>query len=284
MPNKSSATAKKIDLGRDLSLRYLNAGSGPPLVLLHTIRTELAYFQSALPYLTPNFTVYAIDLPGHGSSRIDRSASYTEPYFRDAIRRFIERLDLKDVTLCGESIGGVLALTVASEIPGRIRAVIASNPYDYDRYYGDGVRRGNLLANIIIGSFQIPLVGAIVAALENPLVLGPILRGGLVDKRKLPLSLLLSFDQTGRRWGFRNVERRTFAGWRSWSAARTLYVDVRVPVTLIYGERDWSSPAERQANADTIPGVRMFKLEKTGHFSWLERPEDMARLVMTAGE
>lgn len=284
MKDMDLASTATIDIAPDLSLRYLKVGSGPLLVLPHTIRTELAYFGSAIPQLTPHFTVYALDLPGHGRSDIERGANYTEPYFRNAVRRFIEQLDLSDVTLAGDSIGGVLALTVASEIPSRVRAVVASNPYDYDRFYGDGVRRGNLLANIVIGSFQIPIAGAIVATLENPLILGPILRGGLVDKRKLRLGLLMTFDWAGHRWGFREVERKTFAGWRSWSAARELYPSVRAPVVLVYGERDWSTDAERQRNANEIPGVRLITLPNSGHFTWLERPEALASIVKSLSD
>ena len=41
--------------------------------------------------------------------------------------------------MVGESIGAVVALTVASEIPERIKAVFAFNPYDYEMRYGDGI-------------------------------------------------------------------------------------------------------------------------------------------------
>src|SRR5688572_20836068 len=90
----------KIDHKR--TLRYLKAGSGEPLVLLHTIRTQLDYFEQVIPALSRHFTVYAIDLPGHGYSSIDKSAEYDEPYFRSAIASFIEKLNLENVTLAGE--------------------------------------------------------------------------------------------------------------------------------------------------------------------------------------
>jgi len=84
---------------------------------------------------------------------------------------FIEKLDLKEVILVGESIGAVLAMTVAGTIPERISKVVASNTYDYDTRYGDGVRRGNFFANFIIGIYAIPILGTIFAALENWLFL-----------------------------------------------------------------------------------------------------------------
>lgn len=181
-----------------LSLRYAKWGQGPPLVLLHTIRTQLEYFRRLAPLLAEKFTVYAVDLPGHGHSPIDRSAQYDEPYMRKGVVGFLEALDLREVTIVGESIGAVLALTVAAEVPDRVRAVYALNPYDYETRYGDGIRRGNWFANIIIGSLQIPVFGAMGAALENRLVLGKIMAGGYADPRKLPADLLAKFDETGR--------------------------------------------------------------------------------------
>jgi pimeloyl-ACP methyl ester carboxylesterase len=56
----------EIDLGVNNKLRYLKAGVGKPLVLMHTIRTQLEYFQAVIPELAKHYTVYAVDLPGHG--------------------------------------------------------------------------------------------------------------------------------------------------------------------------------------------------------------------------
>ena len=56
-----------------LGLRYQMSGNGPPLVLLHTIRTQLEYFRALAPLLSEKYTVYAVDLAGHGHSPIDRS-------------------------------------------------------------------------------------------------------------------------------------------------------------------------------------------------------------------
>lgn len=170
-----------LKISDTLSVRFQKIGSGPPLLLIHTIRTQLEYFRSLAPLLAGSHTVYAIDLPGHGHSPIDPSASFDEPYFRRAVIRFIEELDLSAVTIVGESIGGALALTVAASLPQRVKRVYAINPYDYETRYGDGIRRGNWLANFIIGSLQIPLLGAVNASLENKIILGKIMGGGYHD-------------------------------------------------------------------------------------------------------
>jgi pimeloyl-ACP methyl ester carboxylesterase len=61
-----------VRISDKLSLRYEMSGNGPPLVVLHTIYTQLEYFRALAPLLAEKFTVYAVDLPGHGRSPIDR--------------------------------------------------------------------------------------------------------------------------------------------------------------------------------------------------------------------
>ena len=48
-------------------LRYYTAGVGPPLVLIHTVRTQLDYFQRVIPLLWGHYTVYALDARGDPS-------------------------------------------------------------------------------------------------------------------------------------------------------------------------------------------------------------------------
>jgi len=194
---------------------------------------------------------------------------------------FLRALDLREVTIVGESIGAVLALSVAAEVPDRIRAVYALNPYDYEMRYGDGIRRGNWFANMIIGSLQIPVFGAIGASLANRWVLGKIMGGGYADPHKLPADLLAEFDKTGHRPNYHYVERKVLSGWRSWGRARELYTGVRAPVTLIYGDKDWSRLPERGRTQAALKNARLFTLHNTGHFSAIESPREVASIILS---
>ena len=269
-----------LKISDKLSVRFQKSGSGPALLLLHTIRTQLEYFRSLAPLLATSHTVYAVDLPGHGHSPIDPSANFDEPYFRQAVIRFIEELNLANITIVGESIGGALALTVAASLPQRVKRVYAINPYDYEARYGDGIRRGNWLANFIIGSLQIPLLGAVNASLENKMILGKIMGGGYHDTSKLPADLLAEFDEVAHRPGYKRIARKVLAGWRSWSNARDYYGQISAPVTLIYGDSDWSRPNERERTRSLIPAAQMVTLKDTGHFSAVENPSGLARVIM----
>jgi pimeloyl-ACP methyl ester carboxylesterase len=106
--------------------------------------------------------VYALDLPGMGYSEIVPGASYEEPAMRAAVKDLITQLDLGDVTLVGESMGAVLALTAAADLPERVRRVVAINPYDY----AGGIARSGLLARLIVAGVLAPGIGPRFAAVE----------------------------------------------------------------------------------------------------------------------
>lgn len=280
MLSGTTAEPTVLKVTDSLSFRFTKIGSGPPLLLIHTIRTQLEYFRGLAPLLAGSHTVYTIDLPGHGHSPINPSATFDEPYLRRAVISFIEELNLSALTVVGESIGGALALTVAASLPQRVKRVYAINTYDYETRYGDGIRRGNWFANFIIGSLQIPVLGAMNASLENKMVLGKIMGGGFHDPRKLPADMLAEFDQVARRRGYKRMARKVLAGWRSWSGARNYYRQVSAPVTLIYGDSDWSLPSERERTRSLIPASQIVTLRNTGHFSAVENPTELARVIM----
>jgi NAD(P)-dependent dehydrogenase (short-subunit alcohol dehydrogenase family) len=162
-------------------LRYLKAGSGAPLVLLHTVRTQAEHFRGLIPLVSGRYTVYALDLPGMGYSEIVPGASYQEPAMRAGVERLLTELDLHDVTLVGESMAAVLALTAAADLPERVRRVVAVNAYDYR----GGIARSSLLARVVVGGVLTPVVGPMVAGVEPKPALRRILQGGLGDKSAL---------------------------------------------------------------------------------------------------
>jgi pimeloyl-ACP methyl ester carboxylesterase len=257
-------------------VRFLKTGSGPPLILLHTVRTQLDHFQLVIPRLLHAFTVYAIDMPGMGWSDIVPGASYTEPALRHALVQFVTTLDLVGLTLAGESMGATVSLTASTELKDRVRSIVAFNPYDYP----GGVARANRLASIYIGSACLAGIGPIVVRMENKPVLGAVLQGGLVDGAKLPDHYLAELRRVGRRRGYPRVAREVFGNVESMVAARAHYDRVTAPVTLIYGDHDWSRLSEREADLALLRGARSITLPATGHFAALEQPARVAEILL----
>ena len=259
-------------------LRYLTGGSGAPLVLLHTVRTQAEHFRLLIPLVQHHYTVYALDLPGMGYSQIVPGASYEEPAMRAAVKRLLTQLDLHDVTLLGESMGATLALTAAADLPDRVRRVVSVNPYDY----AGGIARSSLLARLIVTGVIAPGVGPLLARLEPKPVMRAILTGGLGDPAALREDYLDELLKVGHHPGYPTVARAVYRNLPSLAAARARYPEVAAPVHLLYGDKDWSRSSDRQANRQLLPAAEFAQVPSAGHFIALERPDVPADLLNSA--
>jgi pimeloyl-ACP methyl ester carboxylesterase len=177
-----SASVDMVDAD-GIRLRYVAIGEGPTLVLLHTLRTQLDMFQKILPALAARFRVIALDLPGHGWSDMPE-ARYDADYFVDGVGKALDRLQVRDAVIIGESIGGSIALLLAARRHPAVRGVVAINPYDYAG--GRGIRRSSVLANLIFGLLTVPILGPTVNRLRSLPVVTAILRGGVRRRGAIP--------------------------------------------------------------------------------------------------
>jgi pimeloyl-[acyl-carrier protein] methyl ester esterase len=94
-------------------------GSGPtPLVMLHGWAMHGGVFDPLVERLRNRFTMYLVDLPGHGHSRAS-----TLPLEPLAIARVVASVTPPAAWL-GWSLGGLVALTAALDLPGRVNALV----------------------------------------------------------------------------------------------------------------------------------------------------------------
>jgi pimeloyl-ACP methyl ester carboxylesterase len=255
-----------------MHLRYIVAGEGPALVLLHTLRTQLDMFQKVVPVLAAQFRVVALDLPGHGWSDIP-DAPYDADFFVAAVSKALDRLEIKDAVILGESIGGSLALLLAARHHPRVRAVVAINPYDYAG--GRGIRRSSLLANLVFGLTNVPVLGGTVNRLRALPIVTWIMRGGVRRKGVLPRGLAREMYLVGNRPGHSRALASLVRHWDTWEAARAEYGAIDRPVLLLYGDHDWSRDDERAADVRAIPSAELRIIPDAGHFLSLDAPEEM---------
>ncbi len=116
-------------------MRYLRAGSGPPLILLHGLMGYSFSWRYAMPALAPYAMVLAPDLLGAGFSdrpQIDHSMRATAR----RVLRFAGNLGLSSFDLLGTSRGGAVAMCAAAECASgsklrvrRLVLVAPVNPY-----------------------------------------------------------------------------------------------------------------------------------------------------------
>ena len=260
-------------------LRYLKVGDGPVLVLLHTLRTQLDLFHKVIPELARDFTVYALDYPGHGYSDIP-DGPYDADFFVKYVNGFLEELDLTGVILSGVSIGASISLIIAARHNPRVVRIIPINPYDY--FQGNGMARASLLARVIVRLTAIPAVGDTVTRLRNYDVMKAVLAGGVSDPTSISPALMKEMYMVGNRRGhyrgFINLLRNA----SSWERARSEYGNINVPTYIVWGAEDWSLPEERRYDESLIPGVQSVTVEAGGHFLPLDAPDDVVRHIRSA--
>ncbi|MEU6189395.1 alpha/beta fold hydrolase [Nocardia sp. NPDC047038] len=115
-----------------LELRYHEAGSGAPLVLLHGSGPGVsgwANFGANLPVLAERFRCLIVDQPGFGAS--GRPPVYERNYLRisaDAVLGLLDDLHLERVHLLGNSMGGAVATLLALEHPDRVDRLVLMAP------------------------------------------------------------------------------------------------------------------------------------------------------------
>jgi pimeloyl-ACP methyl ester carboxylesterase len=258
-------------------LRYINTGTGPSLVLLHTLRTQLDLFEKVVPELAKHFTVYALDYPGHGYSDIPR-ARYDADCFVRYVEGFLEALDLRGVTLCGVSIGASIGLIISGRRNPRVARVIAINSYDYHK--GHGMARSSFLGRLSVTLSDIPVVGETFTRLRSFVIIKAILEGGVVSPTAIPIELSREMYSVGNRPGHYRAFLSLLRNSESWEKASKMYANINVPALLIWGDQDWSTPREREDDRALVPGTQMATVQNGGHFLPLDCPREVQDLIL----
>ncbi len=136
------------------------------------------------------------------------------------------------------------------------------------------------LRGMFLVPIQLPLIGSIVSHSETDSILKKIIYGGLNHKDSLSTELLKALAATRKHDGFPNAFKSMSRNWRSWIAARELYYQINIPIVLVYSESDWSTEAERKANQKLIPQSNCYIMKNTGHFSCIDNPTEVLRIVL----
>lgn len=105
--------------------RYLSAGEGDPVVLLHGSGPGVSAatnWSRTIPALAERFWVLAPEMLGFGGT--DRAESYTIDAWVDHLTGFLDALGLQSAHLVGNSLGGVVTLHTARRHPERIRRMV----------------------------------------------------------------------------------------------------------------------------------------------------------------
>jgi len=109
-------------------LHYVDEGRGEAVLCLHGEPTWSFLYRKMIPPLAARCRVLAMDFVGFGrSDKYTAMADYSFALHRDTVIGFIEALDLRDITLVVQDWGGLIGLTVATQMPERFARLVIMN-------------------------------------------------------------------------------------------------------------------------------------------------------------
>ncbi len=117
-------STKNIQLSGGENIFYIDEGVGlKTLLFVHGLANNALSWQQNIVHLRKKFRCIAIDLPGNGLSTV-REVNFSMKYFSTVIIELIENLQLKEVILCGHSMGGQIVLNTALMFPEKFKQLI----------------------------------------------------------------------------------------------------------------------------------------------------------------
>jgi pimeloyl-ACP methyl ester carboxylesterase len=255
-----TTTIRRRDLVIDgLRLHVAEAGSGPPLLLVHGLTASHAVWQPTIEAFADRWRVIAPDLPGHGESA-KPDAPYTIDFFAGMLRSLARALEVREAVVCGSSLGGRVALELALYYPAFTRALVLAAP--------------------AVGySIAMRPVGQALQALTGPRILRASLerffqqnfhdrsRLGHVARSRILEDRLAAADFPE----FTRAVARSLAG--VLRSERQPIERVTQPMLVVWGRQDRLVPLRRSAEIlRRIPHARLQVLERCGHLPMLEQP------------
>jgi pimeloyl-ACP methyl ester carboxylesterase len=257
---------------------FIQAGSGPCLLLVHGIGDSSDTFAGLVSELARDHTVIAPDLLGHGRSEKPR-ADYSVAAYANAMRDLLSVLGIERATVVGHSLGGGVAMQFAYQYPERCeRLVLISS--------GGVCPEVNPLLRLMAApnaDLVLPLLGMPGVRLAGH-SLFRVLRQLRTDLGHDAPNLLRVFDNlpdaTARRAFVRTL--RSVVDWRGQAITMLdrCYLTAGMPTLLLWGARDAVIPCHHGHIAHAaMPGSRLEVFEDAGHFPHQSEPERFLRLL-----
>ncbi|MEW6357356.1 MAG: alpha/beta hydrolase [Planctomycetota bacterium] len=126
-------------------LCYVEKGAGEAVLLLHGLFGAKDTWRASFMPMAEHFRTVAIDYPGSGDSDNPHQSvyRYNPEHLAETTLQVMDRLDIKQAHLVGNSLGGMISLMIARDHPERIKSLVLIAPAVWD-YYGKIVKAGGL--------------------------------------------------------------------------------------------------------------------------------------------
>jgi pimeloyl-ACP methyl ester carboxylesterase len=275
---ESAIEERWLDLP-DGRMRYLKAGSGPALILIHGLMGYSFSWRFTIPALAPHATIYAIDNLGAGLSPAVEGMDCSQCATAERVLQFADAVGIEDFDLLGTSHGGGVAILVAAicaeRKDGRLRRLVLVAPVN------PWSPHGKRLAPFLSSAFGSLLFRNTVERRRSLDYLW--LRRLFGDGAKIPPDSLEGYRLPVRKnHAFRHASRIL----RSWTAdlaelERAVPKIRDYPTLLIWGTRDRAvhfQSAERLRR--NFRHAELVAFEGVGHLPYEEAPVDFNRALI----
>ncbi len=246
-------------------------GSGEPLVLVHGLGTTRAIWHRVVPNLARERRVVLVDVPGFGESD-----SLGDGFEFERIAIAIDDVVAERVEgpydLLGTSLGGALALTLATERPASVRRLVLAAPAGFHPHHPRiAAAAGHVGAAIVSVRREIGRHLVRRAAARRALLWRVVHDGARMSPSDA--HLMLTASRSARRV---REATRTAAG----ADLIPLVRSIRAPFGLLWGEHDHVVPiANSRGITAARPGVPFETVRDAGHVPHLERPSEWLAAV-----
>jgi len=256
-----------------IRVRYVEAGAGPVLVMIHGNAGSVEDFDfKSLGLLCHDHRVIAVDRPGHGKSDRPNDSTATLQYQTRLLHETLSHLGISRPTLVGHSWGGALALAYAVDYPNELSAIVLLAPAAYADAGEDQFLRLVL---------KTPIVG------DVSLTVGRLLFGKRILKKELarafyPNSVPEDYLHHACSLWLRRKQLRAYFE-DEWSLNKDLermskhYSEIRIPVIVVTGDHDKVVSAKNNAYRlkTSITQSQLIVLKNTGHQLPQTHPESI---------
>ncbi|GHA45448.1 putative hydrolase [Streptomyces tauricus] len=253
---------------------YLEAGTGPDLLLLHGDASGSFDWIAVIPQLAATHHVIALDMPGFG--RTPPLDEHTPARYTAFVEAFVTAIGLKDYSVIGHSFGGMIAIHLALVEENHINRLVlvapgglgrSANPVQTLAAY-PVLRRAAFAASMLPGAALINTITCALGATSRPWNIPPLWYVDQVKRAESPQYISTTLA----------VVANALTPFGQRYDLRPKLPHLPMPSLVVWGILDFVVPAWQAASASLLPqGSR--RLMATGHCPQLEAADEFLKVV-----